>query len=103
VTGVVGIEYIDLALDRTYIWDTTTSTYLIQGGIVLTKATEAFTLAAAVTTKTLAQTPNATKHFFLFRNGVALTATDDYTLAGATITLVIPAFASDKFLAKYSY
>ena len=53
------------------------------------------------TTLTLLNTPILFK--FLFKNGVLINPTDDYTISGATITLVVARLSTDKYTSNYKY
>jgi hypothetical protein len=50
----------------------------------------------------LANTPLTSKEM-LFLNGILLNATDDYTIAGAAVTMLVAPVSTDKLLAFYPY
>jgi hypothetical protein len=74
--------------------------YTISSSSLTNVYSEAVSFSGA--TGTLAHTPSAGT-LRLFRGGIRLKVTDDYTLAVATITLVQAAGAGETFLADYSY
>lgn len=51
----------------------------------------------------LSQTPSAAASVLLFKNGLALIQTVDYTIAGANITMIVAPNFGEKLYAYYTY
>lgn len=63
-------------------------------GLAYTEKVDTFSPAAAQTTVTLTSTPQAGYIVDVYRNGIRQTLTTDYTIAGTTITFLVPFDAS---------
>lgn len=63
---------------------------------------DAYTGNGSTTVFTLTQTPFNTSHPMIFQNGILLTLTDDYTISGTTLTLIVAPAIAQKLLVIYS-
>lgn len=63
---------------------------------------DAFTGNGSTTVFTLSQTPLNTAHPMIYQDGVLLTLTDDYTISGTSLTMIVAPALAQKLLVIYS-
>jgi len=67
----------------------------VSAATLLTSGDQTFTATAGLTTYTVTDMPNIVSRVWVFRNGVKLQATNDYTVSGGVVTLLPGGTAPD--------
>lgn len=67
----------------------------VSSSTLLTSGDQVFTATAGLTTYTVTDMPNIVSRVWVFRNGVKLQATNDYTVSGGVVTLLPGGTAPD--------